>query len=819
LRAYEQAASISEIDAEDRLSQAELYRTVGAHERFVEIYASWCDDPTARAKSSDHLVLVHALSDLGLSREALERAQKAIEVDERDAEAWDAVARFLESAGETLQAADALERSADLQQGRDAATRLVDAALLVESEDLQRARSLLGRAVETDAGCPAAHAHLARAAMQLEEWAVAEAAAARSLDLAAAVPGESPTTETQLATALAGGVAARQLDRLDAAASFFRVALDLEPSHREALEAQSQVLFERGELSGSRRALEAHLALDGAEAGRAGRLAMLATILELEGDAEAALARFEESSQCDDRDTTAHAGIARIHEKAGRIDEAVDALERWADAARAHGDRSSRAARLLHAGELELGQGRVDDAERRLRSAIAANPANARAWVLLAEILSDAERTDELLRLAPEALTNEEVSEVPDAVARLALLYARGLEHRNDPTTAREAYAEVLRVDARCTEAALALGRLLRGCGAWSQAADVLRAFRDDHPAPDHRELAEVHYKLARLLAGPLEDVQGAIECYERALEIAPDHPRAREPLASLLGHLPERWRDAIRHHALLLRSDPTRSASLRSLQQIAERRGQEQASLFGLAILRALGSASPSERTSAPLTLSPPIRGAQELQDPIWDVARQVAEVSAELLAQVLDGPADDEQPTAAADDFPAVVREIERTLCPPLLAGLPDRDISDVLCTIASVAAGEDSGGEGGEGGEMEADDTRTELATAVEYALGRRTRRKLRRILDGTSPELIRTIDFGAWRTSVRGLAAVRALERCEPTLRDALLQLSMTPEEAAETVETDDLSARIAGAPKACDLLRQLEATWCSELVHD
>ena len=53
--------------------------------------------------------------------------------------------------------------------------------------------------------------------MQLEDWQVAEAAAARSLDLAAAVPGEGPATEIQLATALAGGVAARQLDRLDAA--------------------------------------------------------------------------------------------------------------------------------------------------------------------------------------------------------------------------------------------------------------------------------------------------------------------------------------------------------------------------------------------------------------------------------------------------------------------------------------------------------------------------------------------------------------------------------------------------------------------------
>jgi hypothetical protein len=157
-------------------------------------------------------------------------------------------------------------------------------------------------------------------------------------------------------------------------------------------------------------------------------------------------------------------------------------------------------------------------------------------------------------------------------------------------------------------------------------------------------------------------------------------------------------------------------------------------------------------------------------------------------------------------------VLRELERSLCPPALAALGSGEISEVLCTIANAAAGEEFARA------VDADDSRTELATAVEYAIGRRTRRKLRRILDGTSPELIRTIDFETWLASVRGLAAARALERSNATLRSALLQLSMTPEEAAETEETDDLSARIAGAGKACDLLRQLEAAWCSELVH-
>jgi tetratricopeptide (TPR) repeat protein len=345
----------------------------------------------------------------------------------------------------------------------------------------------------------------------------------------------------------------------------------------------------------------------------------------------------------------------------------------------------------------------------------------------------------------------------------------------------------------------------------------VLRAFRDDHPEPAHHDLADVHYKLARLLAGPLEDVHGAIECYERALEIAPNHGRAREPLASLLVHLPERWKDAIRHHAQLLRDEPTRSASIRALQQIADRRGHEQASLFGLAILRALGSASPSERAQAPEVLEAPIRGARELLDPIWEMARQLAEDSAELLERVLEDADEESTSSSGSDDgFTAAVTRIEHSLCPPALSRLRNEEVSDLLCTIADVAVGEDSGRPPRV--DEEVDEEQSELATAIHYALGRRTRRKLRRTLDGTTPELMRTIDLDAWRAAIRGMAAARALEDSPQTLRRALLELSIEPGETS-TTETDDLSARMAGSEAACDLLRQLEAAWCNELMRD
>ena len=170
-----------------------------------------------------------------------------------------------------------------------------------------------------------------------------------------------------------------------------------------------------------------------------------------------------------------------------------------------------------------------------------------------------------------------------------------------------------------------------------------------------------------------------------------------------------------------------------------------------------------------------------------------------------------------ALRDGFAAAVTRIEHSLCPPALSRLSNDQVSELLCTIADVAVGEETGRPPGVHDEL--DEEQSELATAIEYALGRRTRRKLRRTLDGTSPELMRTIDLDAWRAAIRGMAAARALEDSPQTLRSALLALSTEPGETSTTTETDDLSARIAGSEAACDLLRQLEAAWCNELMRD
>jgi tetratricopeptide (TPR) repeat protein len=550
-------------------------------------------------------------------------------------------------------------------------------------------------------------------------------------------------------------------------------------------------------------------------------------VLELAGESSAALERFREAVRADPAREAGHAGVARLCEKTGRIDEAIEAFEGWANAARGQDDPAGSAARLLRAAEIELAHGRVQAAESHLRSAVEAAPEKARAWVLLAELLADADRVDQLLELVPDALSNAAVLLVDDAVARLALLRARALEERDDPSTACDAYAQAVARDSRCAEAALAQARLLRARGEWAEAAQSLRDFCDHHPEPEHRDLAEAYYKLAGLLSGPLEDMDGAIRCFERTLELAPDHPKAREPLASLLAVMPHRWTDAIVHHAELLDEKPTRTASYRSLHQIALSRENIEASRFGLAVLRAIGAASPAERAEAPDFLPRPVIAQARLEDPIAEIARRLVQHAAEtipgvLLADTGQDEGEDATSSSSADDFATRFRSAEGDVAIAGLEVLSDEALGDLLATLTALALGEESGEELLE---SSLDD---DLLKALERGLGRWTRRKMRRLLDGTTLKQVRALDPGAWRIAVRGLAATVAVDLGHGDLRSALVyfcthefcthELFTNQQEDRTIADADDLTARIAGSAIAEELLRRVAASWCQELVR-
>ncbi len=799
LRGFEAAARISRLSAPDQLTLASLYRAVDDVERFSEAFAHWCDDPESGASCRDHLAVVGALEELGRSDAALERALTATRLADGNAESWETLARLYEQRADLSGASEALQRAADLRDPKEAALLLVRAAELSEGADAEAAAQLLRRATQRDPGLARAHAELARVAERLEQLDVAEEAAGLALELASA--GDQLDGERQLASALVGGRTARAQQRLEQAARFYAAALELDPDHREAMDAQGEIVFELGEYDAARKLLQARLEMHGSNSRRAWQLAAVARCLEHESDNSTALARYQEALEIDPSLSMAHEGSVRIHEQAGRDDLAVSALESWICQDE---DRGSRARSHLQAAEHLLNNGDLEASEAHLRKALSEDADLQRTWVLLSELLLDLDRTEEALStgdLALEHVTERELR------ARVSLIRGRVLDQREEVRKAAEAYGDAARGDARCAEAALAEARLLRSMGDWYAAAEALERFASAHPEPDSLELAQIHLERGRLMSGPLENVQQAICCYERALELRPGLSQARKPLATLLAHVPGRWEDAVCHHQDLLGDNPTRQSSLRALLEISRRRDLEKSSSLGLAVLRALGIASPEEVAYSPDSLPVQLRATPPLEEPTWETVRQICKIAAQEIGEVL---AETSPPARAGDqamqDFWAHVGEAEASLTAPGLCWLPSEQLSSIVYTLTALSA--DPGGNCNDGPYLH----------SLDGSLGRWTRRKIRKSLEDTAIRDVQAIDYQRWREQIRLLAACKALDTTGGDLRTALIALASEEqgEDWAGPSESADITALVAGSDLALQLLGRAVDAWCREI---
>lgn len=801
--AYAEAAALAPLETAHRARLAELHEAAEDREAFAEEFARWCDAPDSSAGCADHVRLAESLEALGRLDEAVARIERALEADATHAGAWDAAARLREGVGDARASADALERAAGLVPDHEAASRLLDAAGRLSRLEDERALALLREAAERDPRSLPVHAELARLAARLDEAEQAEAAAAHALELA----GEQTDPELRVEIARLGGDAARKRGRLETAAGFYARACEAAPDDAYGIGAHAETLMALGDTGGARRALEARLALpgdSGRPSERARQRALLGRCLEREGELEEALSSFEQALVEDPRQPDALESMVRVHEALDHVDAGIAALERWA---RAAGDRAAEAERLLRAARWEMRTGDRDaSAERHLREALRADASLVPAWIARVELLSANDRLEEAIEVADRAARHV----VDDAdLATLALLQARAYEQRGARRDAAEAFGVAAEADPTCCEAALSGARLLRGAGEWRRAAETLERFVAVHD-PEDAELAEVHEQLGRLRAGPLEDVDGAVVSYRHALALDPSRQAARASLAELLSHRAGDWEEALDHHRALLDADPTDVGSLRVALRIARGRENAAAVAEGVRILRALGVASAYERDEGEAPNRPADAAEGVLEDPRFEKMRLVTRAVARQLGEALEAPGDrrgDPPPPDTEAGFRAEALAAEGRLTAPALLPLPPREVGEVLTLLATLALDpEQVHGDG-------------RLVNALSTALGRRPRRKLRRLLEGESLEALRAIDFERWRVEVRALAAAEVLRTGRAPLRTALVALVRESADAPDADLRDgaDLTTRVAADPVARALLRRLLRGWLERIA--
>ncbi len=807
LEAFEAADASRALVGDDRRDWAQLYRRTDDMARFAEVFASWCDAPDAAASWSDHLELARALESLDRQEDALGRVRRATTLDPDSAEPWLLQAALLERVERLGEAAEALESAADRVDPSEGASLLRRAADLVEPEGHDRALAHLRRAMALDAAHLGGRAALARVAAAGDHWAEAESAAAVVLDLASAQaepagPDDSDrgvSADVRLATALVGGRAARAQGRIDAAIGFYSAALALDAESRDARAGLGECLFEIGDRNGARAAL-LPLCGDGDEAA-ALHLAAVGAACEAEGDTAQALEWFEKAIAVDPRVSDAHAGRARIHACEDSVDDALAAFEAWAEHTP---DAVRRGEILLKAARLARDAERGEEALARWKAASEADPGRGAAWSERAEwLLATGERPSEAVEVADEGLSRCEDTET---AARLQRVRGRVFEAEKRVAEAAEAWAAVVENDPRDCEAALARARLLRTGGDWPGASRCLEEFSAGHPEADHWDLAEVHVERGRLLSGPLENVEEALRCYESALRIDADRIDALEPMARLLGHVPERESEAFELHRRLLELEPTRAASIRALNALAERRADEASRDAGLALLRALGAASPDESARAPHGW--PIRLGERpaMNDPVAESMRRLIQETAREIASAYALSAERPEVRGRSDEETAwlsALREEEDQLGAPGLAGLDVDALAGVLNGVATAVLDPRA---------IAPEDANT---ASLERALGMWSRRRLRRMLEGVSLSDVAAMDAARWRADLEGLAAHAALDRCGGDLRTALLAMALDAGEPLPA-ESADLTDLVRRSTAATNLLHQAITTWCDSM---
>jgi tetratricopeptide (TPR) repeat protein len=361
------------------------------------------------------------------------------------------------------------------------------------------------------------------------------------------------------------------------------VALDLDPNHVQAIVATGDAHLKLGDIEEARAAYYRALklrpeyppSLDG-----------LARVEEARSDDEEAIRTYLRAIASDKGFAPSYTHLGDLYLRVGRIEEAVRLLEEAVEVrpdfapglnrlALAYGrlglhneaiatvqkamEIEPRSA--LHAatlGELQIAQGLVLAAESSFLRALELDPGLLEARRGLAEVARRRGLYEQALGQIDLALTDPRVD---------ALLRARAEEYREAVEAERVRVDELerrVRDDEAAPEDRAALALIYAGRGLWTEAVELQREaggdpvqrerlaymlfqagrFRDAHEiyaalvGEGLGVVAEVNGGVALALLG---DDEAAAASYRRALELRPDHPRARLYLANALLRLERR--------------------------------------------------------------------------------------------------------------------------------------------------------------------------------------------------------------------------------------------------------------------------------------
>lgn len=316
-----------------------------------------------------------------------------------------------------------------------------------------------------------------------------------------------------------GDVIYRNLDQPDQAIQYYRRALEVDGSHRPALDALERIYEERGQIQD----LVDILAQKAGAGERPEEIVRqklrLGSLLEERlGDASGAARAYREALQVDPEAIAALRGLERVLVQLKEWPELVQVLERQLEAVATEGERVQV---LLKIAEIQEQQFlKPDLAAERLEQVVQIDPGQEPAYVALARCYRRLKRWPGLI-----SALERHLDETTDRQTKLELYLAMGAVFRDELgelDRAIDSYQSVVDAEPTHMAALEALSKLYERQGDAHRAVEYMTHVAD--LTTDGGQRVDMYYRIGRAMEEKLADRHGARDKFEQALDLDPSH-------------------------------------------------------------------------------------------------------------------------------------------------------------------------------------------------------------------------------------------------------------------------------------------------------
>ncbi|MCX7808463.1 MAG: tetratricopeptide repeat protein, partial [Deltaproteobacteria bacterium] len=356
-----------------------------------------------------------------------------------------------------------------------------------------------------------------------QQWAALRQVLVRLIDIVV-----NPKEKAKVLVEL-GDLLAAQFNAPEQARSHYEQALEKDPESIDAMEALEQIRRKEGDWAGLASLLRSKARVLGETEAKVETILNLAEIYEERLDQpNEAIACFREVVELEPFHPQALEGLARLYERTKRWADLIDVLERQHEVASSDRERVRLLMRVAALWEEEFRK--FDRAAERLERVLEIDPTEEAAYQALERVYRSMQDWVRLI----ETLERH-VAATPDRAQKQELLMAIGEVYASelrDLERAIDAYLNVTAIDPDNTKALDALARLYEQRGEDAQALEIMNRLVDLLSEPS--AIVSLRYRMGRLLEERLGDRFGAIEQYERAIDIDPGHLPSLEALRRL---------------------------------------------------------------------------------------------------------------------------------------------------------------------------------------------------------------------------------------------------------------------------------------------